>query len=336
LLKITFKSVGQGDSILIEWEKGGVIHYGIIDCNLINGEVPLIKELKAKSVTNIDFVVLTHMHFDHYSGMGFLFEYLIENNISVGCFYHTFAWNYVHVLNNSVISARVKEGTIKFKRKLDEADAKGILKDIEGGISHQLQPIHLYSNVFLKFLSPNGKDYVEFSRAKIQDKTVDANRLAAISLISNSQEGVLLASDAATRSFQRITGKVSDLLCMVQVPHHGSPNNLLREFWVPLNKKPECPAVFSIGDVKKDKLPKREVVEFFHNQGYFNTSTDYVYGIKEFYPLQAEEVRNEGYSEEAKKNIRLLKVIALSVNTSIVDSSASSRFFGDKTFEFDL
>jgi beta-lactamase superfamily II metal-dependent hydrolase len=331
-LRLTFKDVGQGDSIFLEWEKDGSQCYGIIDCNVYNGTIPILDELKARSVRRINFILLTHMHFDHYSGMGYLLDYLIENGIQVDYFYHTFAQDYLFIFDRSNLSQKVKEATLLFINKLEEALQKNFIRDIIGSVDHHCMPYELFGTVQMKVLAPNGRDYYEFSQNRIQGKQVDPNRIATIVLISNGSEGILLTSDAAGKSFKRITGKVTIPMAMVQVPHHGSPANLYPEFWNPLTKKLECPAVFSVGDVRKDKLPKFEVVDFFEKEGYYNTSTNYVYGIKEYYPSAVPVPLHSSYTPMARRNISSLRPFAISVK--IPRPASLSRFVGDKSFTF--
>ncbi|WZO98732.1 MBL fold metallo-hydrolase [Isosphaeraceae bacterium EP7] len=66
---IEFLDVGQGDSILIRSPEGKT---ALIDAGPSNG---VVQSLKAKGLTSIDFVALTHHHSDHYGGMRQVIEH---------------------------------------------------------------------------------------------------------------------------------------------------------------------------------------------------------------------------------------------------------------------
>jgi len=80
-LNVYFINVGQGDSIYIELPGG---KNALIDGGPSKTAPALAKFLSDKKVTNIDQVVLTHPHSDHYNGLGYVFS-----NYTVGNFYDT-------------------------------------------------------------------------------------------------------------------------------------------------------------------------------------------------------------------------------------------------------
>jgi len=79
-LEVTFIDVGWGDSILIEHEDSqGKPHYGLVDCNdsteslssytFVKQHFELNNVAYGGSHRAFDFVLLTHWHTDHYSGL---------------------------------------------------------------------------------------------------------------------------------------------------------------------------------------------------------------------------------------------------------------------------
>ena len=67
MLKITFLEVGQGDSIIVEWKKNKKLKIAIIDCNSKPGnENPTIDFIKNTNYKEIEFVILSHPHTDHF------------------------------------------------------------------------------------------------------------------------------------------------------------------------------------------------------------------------------------------------------------------------------
>ena len=89
-MELTFKDVGQGDSIFIKWEDKDCLKVGIVDCNKYCGKNPILEELK--SITKkflIEFVVISHGHTDHYSGVFELLEYCQNQSIEIKNFTST-------------------------------------------------------------------------------------------------------------------------------------------------------------------------------------------------------------------------------------------------------
>ena len=84
-----FSNVGQGDSIVLEWDYNGTTKYGIIDCKLTNNGNPTIEYLELIKPTQIEFIILSHPHTDHFSGMSDLLEYLVFNKIDIRYYMHT-------------------------------------------------------------------------------------------------------------------------------------------------------------------------------------------------------------------------------------------------------
>lgn len=76
--------VGHGDSLLIQSPEGAI---GIVDCCKRESEIPAIDFLIAEQIKEIDFIVLTHPHEDHYRGMLELLEFCDKNSIVIKKFY---------------------------------------------------------------------------------------------------------------------------------------------------------------------------------------------------------------------------------------------------------
>ena len=97
-LKVTFKDVGQGDSIIIEWRKNSKSYVGIIDCNLkTNNRNPILEHIKILSTKEISFIILSHPHYDHFSGFEDLFNYCEKNKIIIKNFIHTAHANIIFI-----------------------------------------------------------------------------------------------------------------------------------------------------------------------------------------------------------------------------------------------
>lgn len=80
-LNAYFISVGQGDSEYIELPNG---RNALIDGGPAAGTTRLAQFLAQHNVTHLDYVVLTHPHADHFSGLKYVFD-----NLKVDNFYDT-------------------------------------------------------------------------------------------------------------------------------------------------------------------------------------------------------------------------------------------------------
>lgn len=63
---LTFMDAGEGDAIIIDGPAGSL---GVIDTGNLMSGIELVKELKRRRATALDFVALTHPHLDHIGGV---------------------------------------------------------------------------------------------------------------------------------------------------------------------------------------------------------------------------------------------------------------------------
>ena len=90
-MEIEFKNVNQGDSILIKWDQDDKQKIGLIDCHSDNDN-PSLKFIEANKhrIKEIEFVFISHPHFDHFSGVVDLFKFCEKNNIQINQLGFTF------------------------------------------------------------------------------------------------------------------------------------------------------------------------------------------------------------------------------------------------------
>ena len=89
-MNVEFKNVNQGDSIFLSWlGDDDLLKYGIIDCHEENGN-PILNEIKNGNCKEIEFILITHPHFDHFSGFIELLNYCKLSNIIINNFCLTF------------------------------------------------------------------------------------------------------------------------------------------------------------------------------------------------------------------------------------------------------
>jgi beta-lactamase superfamily II metal-dependent hydrolase len=329
VIKVHFKKVGQGDSILIEWVENGEKHVGIIDCNIFGVSNPTLQYLEANSIKHIDFIVLTHFHVDHFSGLAEIFKYCIEREIKVKSFYHTLDLFVLDFYDKVYSRKRIDHIVTDFFKAFEEFD------DIVGDkiqISRHLQDLKITEGITLQFLSPDGSLYQVFAKQLARKRAVlrvtypDINRFSPIMIVKSSDEGILLCGDAIQKSFKSLKEYTLPKISLAQVPHHGSRSNIYEEFWVNLDRVDNCPAVFSVGDEPKDKLPNIETVSFLDSLNYYIYSTEAVYGIADYFGLPTK------LTPGARKKQRALNAFSRLVKNREEDSH-NDRFNGDKIFE---
>jgi len=269
VVNITFKNVGQGDSIVLEWED----KLAIIDCNLYNGGNPVLDHLKKNRVKKIEFIILSHPHTDHFSGFHELLSYCIEEDIHVNRFLHT---------------AQSTPAFLKSANRSRESDTKlmalfALLKEMLDNKQIEIYAINdnpdmaipLGEEFKLEVLSPSSLEIDKYIKKESygfdeedEKSNPDANWLSTILKISNSKYYVLLTSDAIKSSFSRIgkrkNSRLKDLkLYLGQSPHHGSKGNLNESFWQIRKRCSNTPIIISVGENHYGH-PAAAVTDFFN------------------------------------------------------------------------
>jgi beta-lactamase superfamily II metal-dependent hydrolase len=302
-MKITYKDVGQGDSILLEWENDGVKKIAIIDCNKKGKANPVLEHIIKNRYSEIELIVLSHPHRDHFSGLFQLFNYTEKKGIIIKNFAHTLHWsatNYWKYFEVSSSDTRLLSKTIS---KWGDLKKKKLITRFHGLQDNVSLPID--EDLSLSFLSPCHGDAEEFQRivendadGNIKEASQAANHLSTVILLSKSDLNILFTSDAEVLNLQNILSQYPKLfekrlfqLC--QLPHHGSVKNHFHNFWqiVKTDHIQGRHAIASAGKHRTYNHPSFEVLEYFHNNGYTIHCTNILNGMKE-YTAYLEEITN--------------------------------------------
>ena len=258
-MRIHFKNVDQGDSIVLKWMDGGKAKYAIIDCNLNSAnQNPVLNFIKSERVEHIEFCILSHPHEDHFSGFNELLDYCEKQKVSIGAFYHT-ARSIPEYLQSAVRSHQAKSELGKLFHKIVSFMGRNIIWD-GGSIDHLTKEIDLTNEIKVKFLAPTEKEYSVYNSRKFKTLSPTFSKNASntnilstiIKIYSGEKWMVLLTSDAERQTFKRVMEKHIHLhstkTSLVQVPHHGSFDNFNRTFWKQILHDVSSPAVISVGD----------------------------------------------------------------------------------------
>lgn len=320
MVKVIFKDVGQGDSIIFEWEDDAKKRIGIIDCKKKGKSNPILAHLKAADpIEQIDFIVLSHPHEDHYSGLYAVLKHCKDRKIKIKKFCYTIQdieieyWNY--------FSPNIT-GSKELLKIFDIAHELYDLKLLEFVPLSFGYRIDLTNEIYLKCISPSREEnstYLDILKFQPEKNRLlrsrAANHLSTLFKLKVGDKYILFTSDVEKQTFLRIQDRNWDLLDkkevhLSQVPHHGSENNHEESFWSKLQKVKNCTALISAGEHKPYDHPHYNVISSFKNLGYDIQSTNIVNGMEKFVQeiklkslkldtgsMIAEEYYNEGDKE---------------------------------------
>lgn len=295
-MKITFKDVGQGDSVIIEWESAGISKIGIIDCCKKGKKNPVVDYLKTLNIKEIEFIILSHPHADHYSGMLELFDYIETKKIVVKKFAHSLfilGKDFYNYLKWVEIDTAALLDLQEIVERVGNLRTSGIIKKME--FVQERWREDLEANIYLKCLSP-GQGEAELYMAIVNGEpeknkkaaSSAANHLSTLFCLVKDDSYFLLTSDSEPETFIRLLDEKSHnelsekALFVAQLPHHGSSKNYHQPFWEYVSKSEKRHAIASAGSNAKYKHPHFRVLKSFYNDGYNIHCTSLYHGSKEF------------------------------------------------------
>ncbi len=291
-MKVTFKDVGQGDSIILEWNSDGIDKIGIVDCN-IRGKTdnPVVSYLQNSNYKVIEFLIISHPHSDHYSGILDLLNYSEQNKVEIRRIASTFMlgdlkdyFKYFEITPTDtelLTSIRVKwvnmikKGLIGREETLLDGKQMQIDKEVTiVSIAPSMQDVRDYQKIVKLDAKVNVK---EASRA--------ANLLSTLLKVTYQSYNYLLTSDTEKVSFLRAFDNephhfsgVNFHVC--QIPHHGSKKNHAPDFWTNIGNFKIQNAIASAG--KGYGHPSITVLKAFYDTGYEVYCTNIVNGMTDF------------------------------------------------------
>jgi beta-lactamase superfamily II metal-dependent hydrolase len=279
MIKVTFKNVDQGDSIILEWiNDDGKRKIAIIDCNLVPGNKnPVLDYIQNIKIPEIEFLILSHPHLDHYAGFWDILEYCEQNKIPVNWFLHT-SMLVPEFLQTSAKSAYANNELAKLFIKIRKLlKSEGIRN--HGYVTDNAREIGLNNHIRLKFLSPSPHECDNFVKnvplfhEEDGHNNPNSNWLSTVIKIYSEKWFILLTSDVDKSVLVRIGTKHSEELTsellLGQSPHHGAKGNHRNSFWKTgiTNRKKKTPIVFSVGNNPYGH-PSYEAVDFFRTHDY--------------------------------------------------------------------
>jgi beta-lactamase superfamily II metal-dependent hydrolase len=291
MIHLTFKNVGQGDSIILEWNDKDIAKICIIDCKLYHDKNPVLDYLIEKKYKTIDYLILSHPHLDHFSGFLQIIEYCNSNSIKILYFLHT-CIQVPTFLKTASKSAEAERELQKLFLSLHKNNQNHSFKvaTIQGDAPNSSIPIT--KEISLKILSPTLHEfdlYTENAHYPFnEEESLDnpkANWLSTIIKIESANWYILLTSDADKASLIRIdkheTNELDKMLVLGQIPHHGSISNHNNTFWKIRKRLDKTAMVVSSGQNSYNH-PSTPVLDFFKKNNFiiYSTSEDSIISNK--------------------------------------------------------
>ena len=313
MLTVRFNNVGNGDSIIIQVDVNGKKIVGLIDCAVATKHAlhprhrnPTLNWLRNQTdVDVIDFMMLTHPHYDHYSGFSEVLQYCLDNGIRVNRFFHTLALTEQFKIDENIHANEIVKKLIghvpenvsllgKIFVKLKELAGRG-LYDRNLPTLLLKERYLLGKEVFLQTLAPAGAELegfvknrkiVSFDTLSQKEENDLINSLSYVSYIkAYGDHFILFTADALPHTIQNV---ISDPLIkvdsqcnhrIIQVPHHGGDSYHIAELWDFFSNCSDKTAVISSGTNEVYQHPSHRVVKYIDDKGFIIHATNFVFGV---------------------------------------------------------
>ena len=202
---MTFVSIGQGDSILIEAKDKIMTIDGGSTSNTSNGEYILSPHMKSRALNHIDYAFITHADSDHTNGI----KYLLDNEDDMNIY------NLVMPIN--AIG----------DKKFNDLRLSAINRNTKILYMEEKDTLKIKDNLNIKVLSPD--------RASLSNKKMDQNEMSLTFRLDYNNHSCLFTGDIGTRTMNRMINDEYDVENMdveiLKVPHHGSKNSNVKKFF---------------------------------------------------------------------------------------------------------
>jgi len=198
-LNIACLDVGQGDATVIRLPTGEVM---VVDCNRADANVDIVDFLKSCGVRCIDYLVITHPHYDHMSGLESLASnFEIRNLMEPG-------------VERTDIAEDARDKYDHYCRILDELDRRGtpITRPLAGSdVFREIGDVKLYAY---------GPSRATLARGEGRDEELHTNCI--VMKIEYGNFKMLFSGDADQEAWGRISKYYDIQSTVLHASHHGS------------------------------------------------------------------------------------------------------------------
>lgn len=258
MFKVHILDVRHGDSIVIESQDGDERHWSLIDCASFSARTPTVDFLRSKNVEHIQSIFLSHMDFDHISGLGNLVDYLIKNDIPVEAIYtpvlpadadvKTLLLDAVFSDKNSlkrVVKAMTDFPLLKNKK----GEATPISRGLHIATRRSYWEDDIHPGLDIAFISPNEHQTMEYMKWLLyaNPRKHKNNDLSHVMLVRPHGEDdiYLFPGDLDSRRLRnvknlanRVTdGQFGEHVRFIKAPHHGVLTKPVEELFDEVHSK---------------------------------------------------------------------------------------------------
>ncbi|HUU26765.1 MAG TPA: MBL fold metallo-hydrolase [archaeon] len=295
MLEIIVLNVGLGDSVVIKTQDNSGCYYSLIDCKKIGESVPSIEFLKKNKITHLNTLFITHLHYDHISGLPDLANYLENEDCTIdnivipnlpgdpGDWFFVLEYLYpdtLKTLRKSILESLNKLKNINVKNKADGIPTI-LTMNFEGNTKPSAWRDHLHKKLDFVALSPNAIDSLAILRSAIKksgDSGESFNSLCHVFIFRYYVDSIeylfLFTGDlVGQRNWRNVTNRclsitnksILNTLCFFKVSHHGAYQIGLKTclekiiaVYRPFLAAISCPA-------NNPKHPSEDTLKFFQN-----------------------------------------------------------------------
>ncbi|MBT1689872.1 ComEC/Rec2 family competence protein [Dawidia soli] len=325
---ITFNDVSAGDSIVVQFgekeeRKIGLIDFGVRypkRTGIFDGARrvnPSKQFLEDHEVKEIEFLVISHPHSDHYEGLAEVLEYCEAENIKikllVNPFYPLpqsyFLYNkslgkIISAFRNSVYINKIIPGANGRHNNSELGELLALidrvceqkLVELRNSIPINWE-IKISDDISFKVLSPNYQEFQRFQRKttgfwslfgllKRYDSGDLINSLSIVQIIRIKDSVILLTADAPISVLKRVLEEQKEVISnsqflLIQIPHHGSGAAAYFEAqaWSDIVNQSTKMAIVSNGIHGGYTHPHVNVIRHIDGCQFAVFSTNHVFGI---------------------------------------------------------
>lgn len=262
---IEFIDVGQGDCALVS--SAGRI--ALIDAGTTHSSRTIIKELRQKGIREIDVLVISHMHDDHFGGAADIIRNISVKNVVMPCDY---------------AKLNAEDSNI--------CELKDAICESDCGYYTACEDMVINIGNFEMTVLQCGNDFG------------NENNNSSIISVEKLERTVLFTGDAEKEAENLFISKMGSFDCdVLKVGHHGSKTSSTQDFIDAVT--PEY-AIISVGEKNQYNLPSQNIVDRLNASDIevYRTDTNgniiivfYDDSIK--FDLEMEDVKNEKTGEVA-------------------------------------
>ncbi len=198
-LNIGCLDVGQGDATVIRLPTGEII---VVDCNTADAKVDIGDFLKACGVNAIDYLIITHPHYDHFSGVQKL-----ADNFHIGSLMEP-------NIDRTDITEEARTEYDLYRDTVNELERKGTT------ILHPVASNDLYKEIGDVRLSVYGPARAGVEQAEGLEREVHSNSI--VMKIEYGNFKMLFSGDVDQNGWTRIAKYYDIESTVLHASHHGS------------------------------------------------------------------------------------------------------------------